>query len=294
MNLVLAVVEDLYVFAHTALLGARRNAGTVSTLMLNPSREVVATKEGPSAEYDVENTTDSHASEAIEMPEAAAYAERPTPQKNTVMYISSMYATLRSEPTILRDTNLGTIPYGAMVMVLEAKNGWAKILKGTDEGWIETRDLADRAAYILPQFKKDEPNNEDDPNTIRLRAIINDEFSCGAAGLPLQAHEYVLYKLIRKNVSLKWPKIRPRTPGRWAEVLSHAQNVTLSVEPLSGSVMEFFTKDSIGRLVFVEAVFPDGALQISEVNWPDEGIYNERVVKKEDWSSYNPVFINIT
>lgn len=99
---------------------------------------------------------------------------------------------------------------------------------------------------------------------------------------------------MRKNIKVKWPKIRPRTPGRWADILVHGGNAALSVQPKSGSVMEFFTDDSIGRLVFVEAVFPDGAIQTSEGNWPDEGVYNERVMKKEEWEALSPVFITFS
>lgn len=295
--------------------GQRGQSVPERTLQLNPAREIVEIKTredfeqeliekysnestsesaGESAKQGVggahENESTAQSNTVIPMPGKVSEEAR-APRKNTVMYVSSTYTTLRSEPSILRDTNLGTLTYGTMVMVLEAKDGWAKILRGEDEGWVETSDLADRAAYILPQFVKGEANAEDDPNTLRLRAIIGDEFSCGAAGLPLQAHEYVLYKLQRKGIGPAWPKMRPRNPGRWADILSHAEGVTLSVEPKSGSVMEFFTKDSIGRLMFVEAVFPDGAIQTSEVNWPDEGIYNERVMKKEEWETANPVFI---
>lgn len=304
MNLVTAVVSDLYEFALETYFGKPASGGAASTksipdraLQLNQSREIVESKTREDFEAELQSkyaggqVHTEHSESVIPMPGAVTESERPAPRKNTIMYVSSMYTTLRSEPSLLRDTNLGTLGYGTMVMVLEAKNGWAKVLRGEDGGWVETSDLADRAAYILPQFVKGEANGEDDPNTLRLRAILNDEFSCGAAGLPLQAHEYVLYKLQRKGIEVAWPKIRPRTPGRWADILSHAPGVTLNVEPKGGAVMEFFTEDSIGRLVFVEAVFPDGALQTSEVNWPDEGIYNERVMKKEEWEALNPVFI---
>jgi surface antigen len=46
-----------------------------------------------------------------------------------------------------------------------------------------------------------------------------------------------------------------------------------------------------GHVAFVEAVFPDASLQISEANWPDRGIYNERVMVREEWKKLSPTFI---
>lgn len=51
--------------------------------------------------------------------------------------------------------------------------------------------------------------------------------------------------------------------------------------------------DEVGHVAYVEAVFPDDTITISEVNFPDSGIYNERSLLKEEWKSLKPVFIQI-
>ena len=277
MKLIIAVVEDLLSFAVESLGGRKKIDGmSVDHALLEGVRR------------------DSSDKQIRLYGNAFQYYQGIEPQKNTVMYVASTETPLRSEPTILRDTVIGSVPYGSMVMVLEVKNGWSRVLKGRYEGWVETRDLADKAAHILPQFVIGERNEAEDPNTVRLRAIIHDEFSGGGAGLPLQSHEYVLYKLTRKDLSISWPLIRPRKPGTWCDILKDTEGVTISAAPDSGSIIEFLTKENIGHLAYVEAVFPDGSIQISEANWPDDGIYNERVLVKNEWQELLPQFIKVS
>lgn len=280
MNILLAVVDDLFWFAAGALFGIRRSRPEAEPVMYLEQKESPDLIEGA-----VATATELHPTD---------FYEGVTPQKNTVMYTASIDMPLRSEPTLLRDTVLGTVPYGSMVMVLETKNGWAKVQNGRRSGWIETRDLADRAAYVLPQFTVGEGNAGDDPNTVRLRTMIRDEFSAGLAGLPLQAHEYILYRLYRKDVHVDWPDTRPRTPGKWAEMLANTKGVSVSNMPAEQSVMEMTYEGERGHLAFVEAVFPDGAIQVSEANWPEQGIYNERVLPEAEWQALKPQFITFS
>ena len=41
--------------------------------------------------------------------------------------------------------------------------------------------------------------------------------------------------------------------------------------------------NEIGHVAFVEEVYPDGSIRISEANWPRNGIYNERVLTVAEW-----------
>lgn len=47
------------------------------------------------------------------------------------------------------------------------------------------------------------------------------------------------------------------------------------------------------HLAYVEKVFPDETIQISEADWPDRGIYNERVLVENEWRALTAVFITI-
>ncbi len=220
-------------------------------------------------------------------------------QKSTVMYTSSLATPLRSAPDTVGDTIYTVLPYGSMVMVLDARDMWAYVASGVHTGWVYVDDLEDRAAHVYPAFHTGEENLHDDPATIRLRALIHDEFGAGDMDFPLQAEEYVLYKLSRRGVKIAWPPVRPRTPGTWHTILKDVQGVLIVPEPTAGCVMEFLIEseegeDMGGHMAYVEAVFPDDSIQISEANWPDNGMYNERLMVLQEWQGLTPMFISFS
>ncbi len=212
----------------------------------------------------------------------------------TIAYIGSTRVPLFSAPTKEFDTVVTTLSYGTMVMVLEEKGRFSRVAFDGTEGWVLRDDLSDRAAYVYPEFVIGEENEVDDPNTLRLRACIKDEFNGIESEVALQAGEYILYKLMRKGKTIVWPHIRPRTPGRWHVILRGLPGIRISITPRSGTIMECIFPNDIGHLTYVEAVFPDGRITISEVNYPDRGIYSERTLTKEEWQALNPVFIEIS
>lgn len=294
MKILIAVIEDLrlFVFDIVSRLFSRRpspqaRAHESQQERVLPMPETVSLLEGGTEV--VEEVKEHEAEDGLSFQHSY---EGISPVRNTIMYVRSDEILFRTEPTVLRDTAIGTLPYGSMVMVLEGKNGWVRVHNNGLEGWVETRDLASYAADVFPQFTVGDANEADSANTIRVRAMIKDEFSCGAAGLDLRSEEYVLYRLLRNNVQVMWSRVRPRTPGHWTSVLGESGYRT-SGHPEAHSVMEYQMGSHGGHLAYVEALFPDESIQISEANWPDRGIYNERVLVKEEWTTLTPSFIHL-
>ncbi len=213
---------------------------------------------------------------------------------HTVAFVASTDAPLFGAPTKTFDTVVTSLPYGSMVMVLEEKGRFSKVSQNGIIGWVLRDDLRSRAAHVFPEFAPGIPNNHDDPSTLRVRACIKDAFYGGEIEMPLQAGEYVLYMLMRKNQSINWPPTRPRTPGLWHTILRGVPGVHVSITPKTGSVMEYTLPNDTGHLAYVEAVFPDTSVTVSEANYPDQGIYSERTLSKEEWQVLNPVFISVS
>jgi hypothetical protein len=211
--------------------------------------------------------------------------------KNTVMYVSGFNVPLYRNPTIEFDGQIATIPYGEMVMMREARGRFFRATWNKEEGWILREDVVDRAAHVYPEFKIGEENHADSPNTAHVRAILGDTFGLSRSSFPLQAGEYVLYRLWRKGVHPSWPGTRPRVPGLWHALLKGTQGVHVGVVPKSGSVIEYMMNNEAGHVAYVEAVFPDDTITISEANYPDFGIYNERELTMAEWKELKPVFI---
>lgn len=213
---------------------------------------------------------------------------------HTVAFVASAESPLFGSPTKEFDTVITHVPYGSMIMVLEEKGRFSKVAKDGLVGWMLRDDLRAQAAHVLPEFVAGEENAHDDPNTLRLRAYIKDEFHGGETESCLQAGEYVVYMLARKNLNINWPSVRPRTPGLWHTILKGVPGVYIGIAPKTGSIMEYTLPGDIGHLAYVEAVFPDERISASSVNLPDHGIYSEQVLTKEEWQALNPVFLQFS
>jgi hypothetical protein len=212
-------------------------------------------------------------------------------QKNTVMYADNVRVPVFKNPTIEFDGQIGEVPFGDMVIVLEPRGRFYRIMWNTVEGWVLKEDIADRAMRVYPVFTIGEENGVDSPNTAHVRTILGDMFGLGRSEFALTAGEYVLYRFWRKGIRIVWPDIRPRVPGMWHSILRGSRQVHIGVMPKVGAVMEYMITEEMGHVAYVEAVFPDHTLTISEANFPDSGIYNERVLTKEEWKELHPVFI---
>lgn len=212
------------------------------------------------------------------------------PQRNTVVYAGTSAAPLRKSPEVGVDNIILRIPYGSMLVALETERGWVRSFFHGVEGWVALVDLVDRAAFVYPKFTIGEKNLYDDPNTERVRAVIADEFSYGEGNLPLQAEEYVLYRLYRRGVRPTWGSERPRVPGKWGAMLLAEGNTVAAEEPKQHMIMEWDISPLTSHIAYVEATFPDGSIQISEANWPQDGIYNERMLVKDEWQKLSPRF----
>jgi hypothetical protein len=217
-----------------------------------------------------------------------------TDLSRTVAYIASAETPLFATPTKEFDTVITRLGYGTMVMVLAEKGRFSNIAQDGMAGWVLREDLVDRAAHVFPDFVIGKENVADDPNTLRVRACIKDAFHGGETEVVLQSGEYALYKLMRKGLTINWPPTRPRTPGRWRYILRGVPGIYIGVTPKTGSVMECTLEHDMGHLAYVEAVFPDDRITISEANNPDNGMYNERTLTKEEWTALNPVFMQVS
>lgn len=293
MQILLAVVEDLYMFAVSMLFrrqGQIRNNDDM--LYLPPSRVVSAVRE----------TTDIDSYRhvppvPVAEPATAAPVVTPNtsaPQKHTLVYCVQSRVPLRTAPDSESDTAVAMLAYGEMLMLLEAGDEYAYVAAGDKRGYVPSAAIVQKAADVYPTFVIGEENMARDTSTMRLRSVIDDEFSAGLTQLPLGAHEYVYYRLLRRGVRLTWPDIRPRTPGSWRKILSTLQNVKMDEEPAASAVMEYTLSEGKAHLAYVDKVFYDRSIQISEADWPSHGIYNERVLVENEWKALKPSFIIIS
>lgn len=296
MQLILEVIDDLYTFAIQSIFGRHKHISSATPLSLPAGTHAEAVHEPAEDEVDDEveapqtfKTVGSILSDRMGVESVTEL------EKNTVMYIGTAGAPVYVFPTRAFDTLIGRVPFGKMIMVLGQQGRWVKIAYDSVTGWVLREDVSDRAAHVLPEFVNGSYYAADDPNTIRTRAHIDDEFSGALMELPLTSAEYIAYRLLRRGTSIAWtPQLRPRTPGTWHRLLSGMPGTIMAMVPTKGAIMEYTIDTQEGHLAYVESLFPDGSIAVSEMGRAAEGVYTEYTLTESKWKDMRPTFIQIS
>ena len=219
---------------------------------------------------------------------------------------------MRSSPDKINNDNIiAKLVFRTKVEVIEENGDWVKVNAEGSAGWVskfyleenspvalENLQKKEVAQDVLPVFQNHEKNLATDANAMKLRKIINDEFGGGARRDDLQCVEYVHYKVQQMGITINWPKERPRNGGLWAGIFQRSGQYKVLDEPKAGCAMSFVgsLKNSVvGHVAFVEEVYQDGSIKVSEVNWPPPGVYSERILPKSQWKEkYQAKFIDFS
>jgi len=220
------------------------------------------------------------------------------------LYVNSEIGLrIRSTPEIKPDNILEVLSHGQEVTKIEEQNKWIKVQYNSDkEGWVSSVYLTENKPVdspqvapkedfqdALPKFKKAVANLANDENTIKLRKIINYEFGLDFDKDELQCTEYTQYRVQQMGIKIQWPVKTNRNGGNWANIFEKHGLYKVLDTPKAGCAMCFTTgfrtpaMNATGHVAFVEQVFDDESVKITEANWPPPGKYNERRMPKAEW-----------
>lgn len=151
-------------------------------------------------------------------------------------------------------------------------------------------------ADLFPQFVHGESNFADAANTKRVREYIKYEFGLNFDTDCLQCVEYVQYRVKQKlGIWIEWPNKSGRDAKYWPSILKPRYKVSEMPTINSAASFDAPSLGVHGHVVFVENVFPNGEIEISEVNLPRDGIYNFRKMAPALWRDrYNGKFIDFS
>lgn len=163
----------------------------------------------------------------------------------------------------------------------------------------EIIEAIDKNIQILqpnyPIFIKGVSNLYNSANTIEVREILKKSFNIngGKNKWDLQCTEYVCYIIKKeKNITIDWGVITSgRDGGKWPEIFTKLKKYKVLDYPVSGCAMCFFgglektSAKNTGHVAYVEKVYDDGTIDISEANWPGQGKYNLRKLSKLHWQN---------
>lgn len=286
MQVLKSVVLDLWQFVVTEL-GFRVSESSTPVQPVAPVSATASPLLLPGSDVALET-----ASTAESVPGATTPAVAAAVSLDRQAYVRYPETPCYLRPGQALDTMIGTLPYGAAVTVVSRREGWLQIRNEAVEGWVEAVMLTPDEAAVFPSFVIEEQYDVDHPETLKLRTYINDEFGGGIARTALLSCEYVWYQLLRAGRDFSWPLSRPRTAGRWAEILQGAPTAHVGSVPLTGGVMEYLDEANQAQLFYVTAVRPDEAVVVSGILPTPAGTYSEQTVSRAEWHAFGARFIN--
>lgn len=280
MNVLFAVVDDLWMFLRESLFGS---------IVSLPARRVPTELPTPSVAQVLEGVIETHGETESE---TKVFQSPSLLHTGEQYYIGSIDAYVYADPVIAFDNALQVLSYGRSVRLLQLQGRWAQVRFGDFIGWVLKDVLCNALSDVLPQFVQDEMYGYDHPETIKLRAYIADEFGGARGEFPLTAEEYVYYKLVTKKRFIPWGEERSRIAGTWQRKLKGKQGVYIRITPKTDAVMEYVI-DDVGYVTFVEAVYPDNSIKISEIKIDDGPVYQQLTMGPDEWRELRPVFITV-
>lgn len=210
------------------------------------------------------------------------------------MVVGRAHEPLYVRPVREYDGVLAKLPYGATVSTGAVVQQWVDVVYKEMSGFVHRDALYESVSQTRPYFVVKEFAGPTSTNTLRLRSIIDDEFAAAVLELPLQAEEYVYYRLLTVGVVPPVITTRPRIAGTWQRIYRGLKGVRIGVRPKTNAVMEYIDANDVGHLAYVEAVFPDESITVSEIGSPEPGYYNERTLDKASWQELQAIFIQFS
>lgn len=291
MNVLLAVIDDLWQFARTALFGVLFIApGTTTSTraiqtQLMPQLQLPMLEESKLIYLDPGDVSYRHdsmlANKEVDFIQGARY------------FIGDVDTFLYKDPVVAFDTALENLSFGDIVHVVKFGGRWAHVQVRGREGWILKDSLREQVGDVFPEFHDGVMYDASNKETQKLRLYINDQFAGAKADVVLTDAEYVTYKLAKKELQIPWDGGHPRIAGTWQKKLRGMHGVHMGIVPKTDTVMEYVV-DDVGHLAYVEAVFSDESIKISSIGMFDEGMFSDGMMQKAEWIELRPVFIEIT
>jgi hypothetical protein len=208
-------------------------------------------------------------------------------------YICVKKARVMQAPVWRIDTVLRELTYGTTVRILEYEGRFVRVFFDEFVGWVLKDEVTETATDVFPVLVSGVTYLAADSETKKLRMYISDEFFTQELYAPLQASEYVHYRLLQKNQTLPWPQVRPRVVGQWHVLLRGVPRMYTTILPKTGSIIEYTTESGAGFVGIVEAVTPEETITISGVGMSEEGVYSQTELTKPQWQEFRPVFMQI-
>jgi len=221
-------------------------------------------------------------------------AQKSLPLHGVVGFVTVPLQRVWVRPVFTFDGDVWHIPYATRVEILGYEGRFAEIRCEGRHGWVLKDEISTIDSELFPTFNTGEIYSANHPETKKLRRLRGDEFAGRELYLPLQNVEYVTYELARHGQRLSFGDARPRLAGNWQNLLKGKAGVVMSIDPHTGSLIEYLREDGVGFVGYVEAVLVDETIVVSGIGRLIAGEFRRETITKAAWMEWRPVFIQVT
>ncbi len=289
MKVLLAVIEDLCIFAYRALSGSLPyTSSSTAQTVINTHKQLF--HPAPSTPKLSESITTVSQKNRSSQEEAVTSVGALIAGYQYYIGVPKVY--VYQDPVISFDGALRCLAYGQSVRLVALRGRWAQVRLAGRLGWVLKDVLAEDKNTVYPRFVDGELYDAEHPETGKLRMLIDDMFGGGRGAFPLMPPEYIQYRLQEKHRVIDWGDTRQRIAGTWQHKLRGRTGVHIGIHPKTISIMEY-TIDDMGHLAFVEAVFPDSSIHITQIGKKEDSQYSDQMLTQEQWKELRPVFIDV-
>jgi len=290
MQVLIAVIDDLFQFVCKAFSGAvpYKTQAIQTKTVLDSYQEKLKKIQGVSNSTRAETQTQIQ----IQTPTSVVNRTSEVFRIGEQYFIGVIGTYFYHDPVLAFDSALRRLEYGKSVRLVSLQGRWAQVRIAGVVGWIFKDALVLQVDEVYPRFLPEIHYDATNPETVKLRACIDDAFGGARGEHALSPSEYVHYRLKQDHRTICWGDTRMRIPGTWQRKLRGVTGIHIGIAPKTESVMEY-AMDDMGHLAFVEAVFPDGSIKITEIGKMNDNAYTQETLQPNQWKELRPVFIEV-
>lgn len=153
--------------------------------------------------------------------------------------------------------------------------------------------VQESAGATLVELVHGQTYTDESVATLSVRRVLQSDGIVTKLAGNLRLSEWLAYTMIKHNSNISALPLLMTPIGRWHQTLKGMSGVQVSIEPATGSVVEYTTEDNQGHAGLVLSVTPTGDIKVGSISQNPDGRYTEQVYTSAQSKEQGMVFIKL-
>jgi len=144
--------------------------------------------------------------------------------------------------------------------------------------------------HLSEQVRHDKQHEK----TKAIRSYLKDHTDLKVGSTDLTPYEWLAYMYTVAGSSLPWLGLALAPLGYWHQTLKGLPYVAISVQPKTGSLMEWQNEQFTGQVGYVSSVAPGETIEVEQLGAELPGLLTKQTYTQSEWKELRPVFISVS